>query len=242
MKLSWKTSIGYESGNCTLAVQCGILGGYKSAPVSHKHILSPPPPIFQLSWRLPWLLRLVFLAAELLLQLALLQMFNNGDYLGFFVLFSLSPNPFCGWFSLKFNDGDYLGFFVLFSLPLNPFCSWLFFKCLTTAITLAFLYCFPCHWTPSAAGLALLQMFSNGDYIDFFVFFFLAAKPLLQLALLQMFNDGDYLGFFAFFSLPPNPFCIWLSFKRLRTAITSPFLSCFPCHWTPSAAYSPSNV
>ncbi len=29
-----------ESGKCTLAVQGGILGGHKSAPVSHKHMLS----------------------------------------------------------------------------------------------------------------------------------------------------------------------------------------------------------
>ena len=34
--------IGYESGKCTLAVQGGILGGHKSAPVSHKHMLSQP--------------------------------------------------------------------------------------------------------------------------------------------------------------------------------------------------------
>jgi hypothetical protein len=27
---------------CTLAVLGGILGGYKSAPVRHKHMLSPP--------------------------------------------------------------------------------------------------------------------------------------------------------------------------------------------------------
>jgi hypothetical protein len=76
-----------------------------------------------------------------------------------------------------FKDGNYLDFFVLFSLPPNPFCSLLSFKCLTTAITLA-------------SSL-----------------FFLAAKPLLQLALLQMFNDGDYLGFFVLFFLPLNPYC-----------------------------------
>ena len=35
-------SIGYESGKCTLAVQGGILGGHKSAPVSHKRMLSQP--------------------------------------------------------------------------------------------------------------------------------------------------------------------------------------------------------
>ncbi len=34
--------IGYESGKCTLDVQGGILGGHKSAPVSHKHMLSQP--------------------------------------------------------------------------------------------------------------------------------------------------------------------------------------------------------
>ncbi len=34
--------VGYESGKCTLAVQGGILGGDKSAPVSHKHMLSHP--------------------------------------------------------------------------------------------------------------------------------------------------------------------------------------------------------
>jgi len=39
-KLRWKTSIEYESGKCTLAVQGGILGGHKSAPLSHKHMLS----------------------------------------------------------------------------------------------------------------------------------------------------------------------------------------------------------
>ncbi len=32
--------IGYESGKCMLAVQGGILGGHKSVPVSHKHMLS----------------------------------------------------------------------------------------------------------------------------------------------------------------------------------------------------------
>ncbi len=35
-------SIGYESGKCTLAVQGGIRGCHKSAPVSHKHMLSHP--------------------------------------------------------------------------------------------------------------------------------------------------------------------------------------------------------
>ena len=38
-------SIGYESGKCTLAVQGGILGGHKSAPVSHKHMPSFSPPL-----------------------------------------------------------------------------------------------------------------------------------------------------------------------------------------------------
>ena len=40
-----KDVIGYESGKCTLAVQGGILGGHKSAPVSHKHMLSFSPPL-----------------------------------------------------------------------------------------------------------------------------------------------------------------------------------------------------
>ncbi len=31
----------YYSRKCTLAVQGGLLGGHKSAPVSHKHMLSP---------------------------------------------------------------------------------------------------------------------------------------------------------------------------------------------------------
>ncbi len=107
--------------------------------------------------------------------------FNDDDYLGFFILFSLPRNHFCSWLSFiclttkitlasspffpcrqtpfaagspsnVYKDGNYLGFFILFSLPLNPFCSLLFFKCLTTAITLAFLSCFPCRRTPSAAG------------------------------------------------------------------------------------------
>jgi hypothetical protein len=35
LKLSWETTIGYESGKCTHAVQGGLLGGHKSSPVRH---------------------------------------------------------------------------------------------------------------------------------------------------------------------------------------------------------------
>ncbi len=98
-------------------------------------------------------------------------MFNDGDYLGFFALFSAVETLLELDLLQMCNDGDYLGFFVLFSLPPSPFCSWLSFKCLTSAITLASSPCF------------------------------LAAEPLLQLALLQIFNDGDFLGFCVLFSL-----------------------------------------
>jgi hypothetical protein len=38
----WDERSRYKSGKCTLAVQGGILGGHKSDPVSHKHMLSQP--------------------------------------------------------------------------------------------------------------------------------------------------------------------------------------------------------
>ncbi len=34
--------MGCESQKCTQAVQGGLLGGHKSTPVKHKHILFPP--------------------------------------------------------------------------------------------------------------------------------------------------------------------------------------------------------
>ncbi len=34
--------MGYESQKCTQAVQSGLLGGHKSTPVKHKHMLFPP--------------------------------------------------------------------------------------------------------------------------------------------------------------------------------------------------------
>jgi hypothetical protein len=76
---------------------------------------------------IPWLICLVFLATEPLLQVAILQMCNDGDYLGLFVLFSLPQTPSAAGF--KCNDGDYLGFLTFFSLSPNPFCSLLSFKC-----------------------------------------------------------------------------------------------------------------
>jgi hypothetical protein len=171
-----------------------------------------------------------FLAAKPLLQLALLQMFDDGDYLGFFVLFFLAAKALNLQPALfqMFNDDDYHDFFPLFFLLPKPFCSWLSFKCLKMTITMTSFPCFPCCRTPSAADshlnvklrrfswllrlffLAtepLLQLATNETTVITLAFclVFLAAKPLLLLALFQMFDDGHYLGFFVFFFLAAEP-------------------------------------
>ncbi len=170
-----------------------------------------------------------FSAVETLLELAILQMINDNDYLGLFVicLVFIETEPLLKLALLQmFNHDEFLGFFTLLSLPPNPFWSWISFKCLTTALSLASSsYCFPCRRTPFCSWLPSNVYQRRLPWLIRLVF--LAAEPPLKPALFKCLTMTITLPFSPCFPCRRRtPFCSWLSFKCLTTTITLASSSC----------------